>query len=55
LACAHPAKFSEAIKKATGKKPNFPKELDNIFEKDEKMTILNNNSKDIKSFILKNL
>ena len=55
LACAHPAKFSEVINKATGKDPVFPKELDNIFYKEEKMTILPNSFEDVKSFILKNI
>jgi len=55
LACAHPAKFADVIKKATGEDPFFPKELDNIFYKEEKMTILPNNSEEIKSFILKQI
>ena len=55
LACAHPAKFGDVIKKAIGVGPNFPNELENIFEKEEKMIILPNNSDDIKSFILKNI
>jgi len=55
LACAHPAKFAEVINKATGEDPFFPKELDNIFYKEEKMTILPNNSEDVKSFILKQI
>ena len=55
LACAHPAKFGDAIKKATNEEPIFPKELEKIFDKEEKMTILSNNSNEIKSFILKNL
>jgi threonine synthase len=55
LACAHPAKFGEAIKKATGKDPELPKEIENIFDKDEKMTILPNSSDEIKSFILNNI
>ena len=55
LACAHPAKFGDAIKKATNEEPIFPKELENIFDKEEKMSILPNNSDDIKSFILKNI
>ena len=55
LACAHPAKFGDAIKKATGKDPELPKEIENIFDKDEKMTILPNNSDDIKSLILNNI
>jgi threonine synthase len=55
LACAHPAKFSKAIEKAIGVSPIYPKELDNIFDKKEKMTILSNNCKAIKSHIIKNI
>jgi len=55
LACAHPAKFADVINKATGDTPFFPKELDNIFYKEEKMTILPNNPEEIKSFILKQI
>ena len=55
LACAHPAKFGNAIKKAIGKDPIFPKDLENIFDKKEKMTILNNETEAVKSLILKNL
>jgi threonine synthase len=55
LACAHPAKFGDVIKRATGKTPELPKEIENIFDKDEKMTILPNNSTEIKSLILKNI
>ena len=52
LACAHPSKFSEAIVKATKKEPLIPDTLKNIFEKKEKITILNNNLNDIKEHIL---
>ena len=55
IACAHPAKFGDVIKMAIGKRPNLPKELENIFDKDKKMTILPNNSNEIKSLILKNI
>ena len=55
LACAHPSKFGNIIEKATGCTPTFPKELENIFDKDEKLTILPNSSKVIKSLILKNI
>ena len=55
LACAHPAKFGDTIKKATGKGPELPKEIENIFDKDEKMAILPNSSDEIKSFILNNI
>ena len=55
LACAHPAKFGDAIEKATMKYPILPKEIQNIFDKNEKMTILSSNSNDIKSLILNNI
>ena len=55
LACAHPAKFNDAVEKATGSKSLTPKELENIFDKKEKMTILNNETEAVKSLILKNL
>ena len=55
LACAHPAKFGDIINKAIGEEPPFPKDLENIFDKDEKMTILPNSSDEIKSFILNNI
>ena len=55
LACAHPAKFGNAIEKATGELPVLPKDLSNLFDKEEKMTILDNNKDILKSLILKNL
>jgi len=55
LACAHPAKFKNAIIDAISQEPPIPIELENIFDKKEKMTILNNKSEEVKSLILKNL
>ena len=55
LACAHPAKFGDAIEKATGEPPVLPKDLSKLFDKEEKMTILENNKDILKSLILKNL
>ena len=55
LACAHPAKFGDAIEKATGELPTLPKDLSKLFDKEEKMTILYNNKEVLKSLILKNL
>ncbi len=55
LACAHPAKFGDAIEKATGEPPVLPKDLSKLFDKEEKMTILDNNKNILKSLILKNL
>jgi len=55
LACAHPAKFGNAIEKATGQPPVMPKDLSKLFDKEEKMTILDNNKNILKSLILKKL
>ena len=55
LACAHPAKFGDAIEKAIGHIPEMPKDLTKLFNKEEKMTILNNSKKDLKSLILSNI
>ena len=52
LACAHPAKFADSIKNATGENPIMPRKLENIFDKNEKMTILENNHNLVKSHIL---
>jgi threonine synthase len=54
LATAHPAKFSNAVLKAIGKKPILPKKYENIFELEERCEILDNNYKLVKDFILKN-
>ena len=55
LACAHPAKFGNAIEKAIGESPVMPKELSKLFDKEEKMTILENNKQKLKSLILSTL
>ena len=55
LACAHPAKFGDVIEKATGEPPVLPKDLSKFFDKEEKMTILNNNKDILKSLILQNI
>tara|TARA_B100000700_G_C14500876_1_gene603988 strand:- start:167 stop:625 length:459 start_codon:yes stop_codon:yes gene_type:complete len=52
LACAHPAKFGNAIEKAIGNPVVLPKELSIIFDKEEKMTILENDKQKLKSLIL---
>ena len=55
LACAHPAKFGNAIEQAIGKSSVLPKELSKLFDKEEKMTILENNKQKLKSLILSTL
>ena len=52
LACAHPAKFGNAIFEAIKKQPSMPDKLKNIFDQNEKMTILDNDANLIRSYIL---
>ena len=55
LVCAHPAKFSTAVKKAINKDVDMPLDLSNLFDKKEKMTILPNNTQEVKNYLLKNI
>ena len=55
LACAHPAKFGQAIKEAIGEEPRLPNDLSKLFDKEEKMTILNNNKNKLKTLILSHI
>ncbi len=55
LACAHPAKFNLAVEKAINKTTDIPKELSNLFDKREKLTILPNNAKEVKNYLLQNI
>jgi len=55
LACAHPAKFNVAVEKAISKATDIPIELSNLFDKKEKMTILPNNTQEVKNYLLKNI
>ena len=52
LGTAHPYKFLETIKKATGKEVEPPKQFTNILEKEEKYDILENQVSEIKNYIL---
>ena len=55
LACAHPAKFGKAIRAATGEEAKLPKDLSKLFDKEEKMTILDNNKNKLKTLILSHI
>jgi len=52
LACAHPAKFPDAVEKAKGSRPTLPEHLADLMEREEQQTILENNLKTIQTFIL---
>jgi threonine synthase len=42
LACAHPAKFPDAVERATGIRPALPPALGDLFERRERITVLPN-------------
>jgi threonine synthase len=51
LATAHPAKFPEAVERATGIRPTQPPALGELFEKRERITVLPNDFDLVKQFI----
>jgi threonine synthase len=52
LGTAHPYKFLETVKKATGKEINAPSQISNFVDKKEKFDIVENNISKIKNYIL---
>ena len=42
LACAHPAKFPDAVESAIGQRPALPPRLADLLEREERMTVLAN-------------
>jgi len=51
LACAHPAKFPEAVERATGIRPVLPPELADLFERRERIIALPNDVGAVSQFI----
>jgi threonine synthase len=52
LATAHPAKFRDAVEKATGSRPTLPGRIGNLFEREERFEILPGDYGKIRSYIL---
>jgi threonine synthase len=52
LGTAHPYKFFETVKEATGKDVQPPKQLEKFVDKEEKFDILENNTSEVKKYIL---
>jgi threonine synthase len=52
LATAHPAKFPEAVERATGVRPAAPPVLAELFDKPERTTLLPNDVAAVRGFIL---
>ena len=55
LGTAHPYKFFETVKEATGNDLKAPKQLEEFIDKEEKFDILENNISEVKKYILNKL
>jgi threonine synthase len=55
LATASPAKFPDAVKSASGQYPELPSHMSDLFDRDEKMNILENNLEQVRSHIISRL
>jgi threonine synthase len=51
LATAHPAKFPDAVKKATGIHPGLPPAMTDLFEREERLAALPNDLGSVEAFI----
>jgi len=51
LATAHPAKFPDAVERATGTRPGLPASMADLFEREERMTVLPNALDAVEAFI----
>ncbi len=51
LACAHPAKFPDAVEKATGIRPDLPERMADLYEREEHYDVLPNKLADIQKYI----
>ena len=52
LATAHPAKFPDAVEKASGVRPILPAGLSDLYDRKEKFSILPNNLQTVQDYIL---
>jgi threonine synthase len=51
LACAHPAKFPDAVERATGVRPRLPRRLADLMERPERFVALPNDLRAVEDFI----
>ena len=51
IGAAHPAKFADAVAKATGERPRLPAHLADLLERRERVTVLPSNQARIEAFI----
>lgn len=52
LATAHPAKFREAVERATGYRPTLPTRMGDLFAREERFTSLSGGYEDVRKFVL---
>lgn len=52
LATAHPAKFPAAVEAASGIEPALPSWLSDLYERQERLTVLDNSQEQVEAFIL---
>lgn len=53
LACAHAAKFPDAVEKAVGRRPELPERLSDLLERPEKLTPMPNNIQTVQDYVRK--
>jgi threonine synthase len=51
LATAHPAKFPDAVEKASGIRPPLPERMSDLFERDERVTRVPNDLDQLETLI----
>ena len=54
-AAAHPAKFPNAVEKATGIRPKLPTNLEDLLKREERFTVLANDIETVKGFVQENI
>jgi threonine synthase len=54
LATAHPAKFRDAVERATGRRPSLPQRVGSLFEREERCTLLPGDYEAVRAFVLAN-
>lgn len=51
LACAHPAKFPDAVKSVTGAHPALPNHMADLMEREERLSVIENDISDVQAFV----
>jgi threonine synthase len=51
LACAHPAKFPDAVERATGRRPDLPPRLADLHDREERLAVLPNDLAAVQGFV----